>query len=140
MDKSALTLLLCALIWGTTTFMQKLSADKMSPVLMQIIIGVAFFIFIPFAIRHEGGFGNLKWNTTSVILSFIAAFMSIGANILMYSALSNNKHTGANAMMISLYPAFTLVLSAIFLHEQFSIGKVLGFLAMIGGATLLTFC
>jgi drug/metabolite transporter (DMT)-like permease len=133
-------LVICVFIWGTTTFMQKLSADKMSPVLMQVIIGVAFFIFVPLAIWQQGGLHNLKWNTTSVILSFVAAFMSIGANILMYSALSNNKHTGASAMVISLYPAITLMLSAIFLHEQFSTGKMLGFLTMIAGACLLTFC
>jgi drug/metabolite transporter (DMT)-like permease len=135
-----LLLVICALIWGLTTFMQKLSADNMSPVLMQVIIGVAFFIFVPFAIIHQGGLNNLKWNTTSIILSFIAAFMSIGANILMYSALANNKHTGSSAMLISLYPAVTLVLSAIFLHEQFSFGKVIGILSMVAGACLLTFC
>lgn len=135
-----LLLVICALIWGLTTFMQKLSADNMSPVLMQVIIGVAFFIFVPFAIIHQGGLNNLKWNTTSIILSFIAAFMSIGANILMYLALANNKHTGSSAMLISLYPAVTLVLSAIFLHEQFSFGKVIGILSMVAGACLLTFC
>lgn len=140
MNGSSFILILCALIWGCTTFMQKLSADKMSPILMQMIIGVAFFVFIPFAIWQQGGFSNMKWNTTSIILSFVAAFMSIGANILMYSALSNNKHTGSDAMLISLYPAVTLVLSAIFLHEHFSTGKIIGFLAMLGGAALLTFC
>ena len=133
-------LIFCALVWGLTTFMHKLSADNMSPVLMQIIIGLAFFIFIPYAIYHQGGLNNLKWNTTSIILSFVAAFMSIGANILMYSALANNKHTGSSAMLISLYPAVTLILSAMFLQEQFSFGKIIGFLAMVGGACLLTFC
>jgi|SRR5579885_724989 len=137
---ASLLLLLCALIWGTTTFMQKLSADKMSPMLMQVIIGIAFAIFTPIAIKMEGGFSNLKWNVTSVVLSFIAAFLSIGANILMYSALSNNKNTGSSTMMISLYPVVTLILSAIFLQEQFSIGKILGVLVMIGGALLLNFC
>jgi drug/metabolite transporter (DMT)-like permease len=140
MNSSSFLLILCALIWGCTTFMQKLSADKMSPILMQIIIGVAFFFFIPFAIWQQGGISNLKWNSTSVILSFVAAFMSIGAHIIMCSALSNNKHTGSDAMLISLYPAVTLVLSAIFLHEHFSFGKIVGFLAMLGGAALLTFC
>ncbi len=136
----SILLIICVFIWGLTTFMQKLSADNMSPVLMQVIIGVAFFIFVPLAIVQQGGISNLKWNTTSVVLSFIAAFLSILANILMYSALSNNKHTGSSAMLISLYPAVTLILSAIFLHEQFSTGKIIGFLAMVGGACLLTFC
>lgn len=140
MNPASLILLLCALIWGTTTFLNKLSADKMSPILAQIIIGIAFISFTPLAIKMEGGLSNCRWNTTSVILTFIAACMSIGANILMYSSLSNNKHTGSSTMLISLYPAVTLILSAIFLHEQFSIGKILGVLAMIGGACLLTFC
>lgn len=133
-------LVMVVLIWGTTTFLQKLSADRMSPMLMQVIMATSFALFIPFAIRMEGGLGNLKWNTQSVILTFVAAFMSIGANILLYSALSNNKHTGSSAMIISMYPAVTLLYSAIFLHEQFSNGKILGFLAMIAGACLLNFC
>jgi drug/metabolite transporter (DMT)-like permease len=133
-------LIMCVFIWGLTTFMQKLSADNMSPILMQIIIGVAFFFFVPVAIIQQGGISHLKWNATSVVLSFVAAFLSILANILMYSALSNNKQTGSSAMLISLYPAVTLILSAIFLHEQFSPGKIMGVLAMIGGACLLTFC
>jgi drug/metabolite transporter (DMT)-like permease len=135
-----LLLVLCVFIWGVTTFMQKLSADKMSPVLMQVIIGVAFLVAIPIAIKLEGGVSNLKWNIQSIVLTFFAALMSITANVLMYTALSNNKHTGSSVMLIALYPAITLILSAFFLHEQFSIGKILGFLTMIGGACMLNFC
>ena len=140
MNNSNLLLIICVFIWGLTTFLQKLSADRMSPVLMQVIVGVAFIVCIPIALKMEGGLSNLKWNATSVILTFGAALLSITANVLMYTALSNNKHTGSSAMIISLYPAVTLILSAIFLHEQFSLGKVIGFLAMAGGACLLTFC
>ena len=135
-----LMLVMVVFIWGTTTFLQKLASDRMSPMLMQVIMATAFALFIPFSIRMEGGLGNLKWNTQSVILTFTAAFMSIGANLLLYSALSNNKHTGSSAMIISMYPAVTLLYSAVFLHEQFSNGKILGFLAMIAGACLLNFC
>ena len=133
-------LLICIFIWGITTFMQKLSSDRMSPALMQIVIGIAFIICTPIFIKMGGGLGNLKWNATSIAITFIAALLSITANILMYTALSNNKNMGASAMLISLYPAVTLILSAIFLHEQFSPGKIMGILAMISGACLLTFC
>lgn len=133
-------LVICIFIWGVTTFLQKLSADKMSPALMQIIIGIAFIACTPIFIRLGGGFGNLKWNATSIAITFFASLLSITANILMYTALSNNKNTGASAMLISLYPAVTLILSAIFLGEQFSWGKVAGVLAMVSGACLLTFC
>jgi drug/metabolite transporter (DMT)-like permease len=87
-----------------------------------------------------GGLGNLKWNATSIAITTVATILAIMANIMMYTALSNNKNTGATAMLVSLYPAVTLILSAIFLHEQFSWGKVAGVLAMISGACLLTFC
>jgi drug/metabolite transporter (DMT)-like permease len=137
---SPILLTICVFIWGLTTFMQKLSADKMSPILMQIIIGIAFLVFIPIAIKAEGGISGLKWNTVSIILTFVAACLSITANVLMYTALSNNKHTGSSVMMIALYPAVTLILSAIFLHEQFSLVKIVGFLAMVAGACLLNFC
>src|ERR1700722_12724574 len=131
---------ICIFIWGLSTFLQKLSADKMSPVLMQVIIGLTFVAFIPFAIHMQGGLNSCKWNTTSIILSLTAAALSITGNVLMYSTLSNNKHTGSTVMMISLYPVITLLLSAIFLHEQFSIGKIIGVAVMIFGSCLLGWC
>jgi drug/metabolite transporter (DMT)-like permease len=133
-------LILCACIWGLTTFMQKLASDKMSPLLMQVVVGTAFIFLIPFFIRVEGGLGHLKWNATSIIITFVAAIFSITANIMMYTALSNNKNTGSSMMLVSLYPVVTLLLSAIFLHEQFSTGKIIGILTMIVGAFLLTYC
>jgi drug/metabolite transporter (DMT)-like permease len=119
--------------------MQKLASDKMSPFLMQVVVGTAFIFLIPFFIRMEGGLGHLKWNTTSIIITFVAAIFSITANIMMYTALSNNKNTGSSMMLVSLYPVVTLLLSAIFLHEQFSTGKIIGILTMIVGAFLLTY-
>jgi drug/metabolite transporter (DMT)-like permease len=133
-------LAMCVLIWGFTTFIQKLAVDKMSPLLMQIVVAMAFVFCIPIFIQMEGGVSHLKWNTLSVVLTFGAALLSITGNILMYTALTNNKHLGSAVMLVSLYPAVTLILSAIFLHEHFSFGKILGFLAMVGGALLLTFC
>lgn len=133
-------IVICIFIWGITTFMQKLSADKMSPALMQIIIGIVFVLGIPIFIKLGGGWGNLKWNATSIAISAVATVLAICANIMMYTALSNNKNTGSTAMLIALYPAVTLILSAIFLHEQFTWGKIAGVLAMISGACLLTFC
>jgi drug/metabolite transporter (DMT)-like permease len=120
--------------------MQKLASDKMSPLLMQVVVGTTFIFLIPFFIRVEGGLGHLKWNATSIIITFVAAIFSITANIMMYTALSNNKNTGSSMMLVSLYPVVTLLLSAIFLHEQFSTGKIIGILTMIVGAFLLTYC
>lgn len=140
-DMNTTTLLiLCAIFWGLSTFLQKLSSDNMSPLLMQVVTGVAFIFCIPILIKMSGGIGNLKWNTTSIVLTFVATLIAILGNISLYTALSNNKHTGSSAMFIALYPVVTLLLSACFLHEQFTSGKIIGILAMIGGACLLTFC
>lgn len=132
-----LLLILAVFIWGFTTFVQKLAADKMSPILMQIVIGTAFVCFIPFALKMGDGLDSSKWNLQSILITFGAAVLSLTANILMYTALRNNHHTGASVMLVSLYPTVTLMLSAIFLHETFTGLKIVGVISMIAGAIML---
>lgn len=135
----SILLWICVVIWGCTAFLQKLAADKMSPVFMQFVIAGVFACYVPIAYTFGRNLPNFKWNAVSAALTFVAAAMSIVGNILMYSALSNNKHSGSSAMIVSLYPSVTLILSAIFLHEQFSIKQIAGVIAMIVGACLLSF-
>jgi drug/metabolite transporter (DMT)-like permease len=113
-----------------------MSAEKLSPFLMQIVAAVAYVFFIPFAYKLAGP--SPKWNTNSIILTSIATLISIGGNVLLYSGLKGNQNSGASAMLISLYPVITMMLSMFILNEQMTVTKILGVVAMIGGAILLS--
>lgn len=133
-----LSLLLCVLLWGTTTFLQRLSADRMSPIVMQIIVALGFALYVPLAFKMEGGFNNIKWSGISIIITLIATFLSILGNIIFYTVIRGSNHTGAQSMWLCLYPVITLVLSVIFLHETFTTLKVIGIIAMIAGTICLS--
>jgi len=106
---------------------------------MQVIVGSVFFFYIPVALRLTGVNNplNYKWSAYSVILTVIATFCSITANILLYTSLKGSDHSGTSTMMISLYPVVTLILSVFILHENFTISKIVGVAVMLFGAYLL---
>jgi EamA-like transporter family. len=134
---SQLLLILCVLIWGTTTFLQRLSSDRMNPFLMQIVMSFGFMLFIPVALKMVPP-SEFKWSWYSICLTFFATILSIIANVCLYTSLKGNQNTGSSIMLVSLYPVVTLVLSAIFLHEQFSALKITGVVLMIVGAFCLS--
>jgi len=137
-----LLILLCILLWGVSSFLNRLSVERMPPLLMQVIVGSVFFFYIPVALKLTGeGFHNplhYKWSPYSVILTVIATLCSIGANVLLYTSLKGDNQSGVSSMMISLYPVVTLILSVFILHQHFSIWKFVGVAVMLLGAWMLT--
>lgn len=137
---SNLLILLCILLWGVSSFLNRLSVERMPPLLMQVIVGSVFFFYIPVALRLTGVNNPLhyKWSAYSVILTVFATFCSITANILLYTSLKGSNHSGSSTMMISLYPVVTLILSVFILHEHFTPWKIAGVVTMLAGAYMLT--
>jgi drug/metabolite transporter (DMT)-like permease len=110
----------------------------MSPIVMQIVVGLGFLLYIPIAIHLSGGWLNIKWSAYSIILTLIATALAICCNIIFYTCLRGSNHTGATTMLMCLYPVVTLTLSALFLHETFTILKMIGIVAMIIGTICLS--
>lgn len=137
---SNLLIFLCVVLWGVSSFLNRLSVERMPPLLMQVIVGSVFFFYIPVALRLTGVNNplNYKWSAYSVVLTAIATLCSISANVLLYTSLKGNNHAGSSTMMVSLYPIVTLILSIFILHENFSIMKILGVIVMLTGAYMLT--
>lgn len=130
---------LCIIMWGTSTFLNRLSVERVSPILLQSIVGITYMFFIPIAFKLAG-VGNpitYKWSYYSVALTATATICSILANIMLYMSLKGSNTTGSSTMLISLYPIVTLFLSAIFLNEQFTPIKIFGITIMVLGAILL---
>jgi drug/metabolite transporter (DMT)-like permease len=135
-----LLIFLCILLWGVSTFLNRLSVERMSPFLMQVVGACVFCLFVPFMLRL-GDVSNpltYKWSPYSVALTATAAMISILANIFLYLSLKGSAQSGSTAMLISLYPVVTMPLSVVFLHEHLPILKILGIIAMIIGTILLS--
>lgn len=134
---SLIIIILCILLWGGATFLNRIAVDNMSPFLMQMVVGFSYILYIPVALKMAGA--NTKWTGGSVVLTVLATICSIAANVLLYTTLKGSNHTGQTTMLISLYPVVTLILSVIFLHEILTPWKIVGIFAMIVGAVILTF-
>jgi len=137
---SNLLIFLCILLWGVSSFLNRLSVERMPPLLMQVIVGSVFFFYIPVALRLTGVNNPLhyKWSVYSVVLTAIATLCSISANILLYTSLKGSDNSGSSTMMVALYPIVTFILSIFILHEQFSMMKILGVIVMLVGAYIMT--
>lgn len=131
-------LILCVILWGIGTFLNRLSVEHMPAVLMQVICGMVYIFYIPIILKVQSiNPLQYKWSFTSIVLTTLATGCSIAANILLFSYLKGSSQTGSSTMVIALYPTVTLFLSLVFLHEQLSPIKVLGITIMIAGAILL---
>jgi drug/metabolite transporter (DMT)-like permease len=136
----SLVIFLCVILWGISTFLNRLSVETASPLVLQIIVGFGYVLYLPIALKISG-VGNpleYRWSTHSLILTACATVCSILANVMLYGYLKGSNQTGAHTMLLSLYPVVTLLLSAVFLHEHFNITRVLGVMTMIVGAILLS--
>ena len=133
-------IILCIIMWGVSTFLNRLSVERISPLLLQSIVGMVYLFFIPIALRISGISNpfNYKWCYYSVGLTVVATILSIGAHIVLYSSLKGCNTTGASVMLISMYPIITLILSVLFLNEQFTVIKVAGIITMVVGAFMLS--
>lgn len=133
-------ILLCILLWGISSFLNRLSVERMPPLLMQVIVGSVFFFYIPVALRLTGINNplNYKWSVYSVVLTVFATMCSITANILLYTSIKGSNTSGSSTMMVALYPIVTFILSIFILHEQFSIMKIIGVIVMLAGAYMMT--
>ena len=137
---SNILILLCILLWGISAFLNRLSVERMPPLLMQVIVGSVFLFYIPVALRLTGINNplNYKWSTYSIVLTACATLCSITANVLLYTSLKGSNTSGSSQMMICLYPIVTFILSIFILHEQFSMWKIAGVFVMLVGAFLMT--
>ncbi len=137
---SNLLIFICILLWGISSFLNRLSVERMPPLLMQVIVGSVFLFYIPVALRLTGVNNPLhyKWSAYSVILTAIATLCSISANVLLYTSLKGSDNSGSSTMMVALYPIVTFILSIFILHEQFSMMKILGVIVMLAGAYIMT--
>lgn len=137
---SNILILLCILLWGISAFLNRLSVERMPPLLMQVIVGSVFLFYIPVALRLTGINNPLhyKWSPYSIILTACATLCSITANVLLYTSLKGSNTSGSSQMMICLYPIVTFILSIFILHEQFSVWKIFGVFVMLVGAYLMT--
>lgn len=114
--------LIAALCWGVWGFLAKLANRGMNWEALTFMswVGVAF-VLIPFAFVEKPGVGV----GMPLYLALISGAASGVATIYFYLALSRGE-ASIVVPLTSLYPAITVILSLLFLHEKLTLLQTLG--------------
>ena len=134
--KTELFILTSILGWGVGSFLYKLATNSNAHPLMISTIALCMYvvlmpllwIFVKFdrAISLNGVLYTLAGSL----------FMCIGTLGFSY-ALRSGGEAGRTSIITSMYPALTLLLSVIFLHEGLSVKKIIGCVCALCSIALL---
>jgi drug/metabolite transporter (DMT)-like permease len=87
------------------------------------------------ASRHSSSI-PLRMNANTVTFGILAGFMDISGSALFIRASQIGRMDVA-VVLSSLYPAFTVVLAGVFLHERFTRWRLAGLLAALAAVPLI---
>jgi len=133
--------LLVSLLWGAHPVVTKYLLSKYSVITLLLFSSAVYFYFIATVaiFRNKELTNDLNKMTPNdalilISLAFFAVFM---ANSLYYYILKDNSSSIVSALIFSA-PAFTLVLSYLFLKESIRLYGLLGILSIILGVVLIS--
>ena len=124
---------LTILMWGLWGFFGKMALERNMPPVSVFLAEVLISLFVAaFFVRRAFIPPQAKWSMFGL---FSGAGLAIGL-VFYYLAL---EHAQANMIvpLTSLYPAVTVVLSYVFLHERLSPLQWVGLVLLLVGAYLL---
>lgn len=110
-------------MWGVGAILYKIANQNLHPVLICAIGTIVYMIVTPlyFVLFKV----DYNWNIKGVVFAALAALlMVIGA--LSYDFSLQKSSVSEVTVAVSLYPALTVLLSFIFLQEQFTFRKLIG--------------
>lgn len=119
------SLIMIAIIgWGVGSIFYRVAAVNISPIITSAIITAIYIILTPLA------FIFFKIDTTlnaaGIWASILGGLCMCAGTLGYFYALRNGGEAGATTILTSLYPALTLLLSALFLHETISFKQGIG--------------
>ena len=136
-----LTALFISLLWGIHPVVMKYLLGKYSPTtLLLFSSGVYFFCVAAFVMFRKKELNDdlkkMSLNDTFTIfaLPFFAVFI---ANSLYYYVLKENSSSITSALIFSA-PAFTLIISYLFLKEKLSLYGLIGIISIIIGVIFIS--
>ncbi len=141
MGKSMLNIILIVITiiaWGLWGFFEKKGVMNGHPLIVSIIIAIsAFVVEVPifiFILRKTSI--EVALNKQVIIYGFLAELCLAVAALTILYLLRDNK-TGWAISITSIYPAVTLVLSAVFLKEAITMSNVIGIVVIGIGMVIL---
>lgn len=131
-------LLLATIVaFGFSAFFRKLAVDKMHPYTMQIISAMVYASLIP--IWYNLAPKPVDLNTTGTFYAVITTVLHVCGAVMFGLLLKESNTTGSLAVMVSISPAITVLLSVIFLQEKFELQHIIATLLTLTGLGLFNY-
>ena len=130
--------LLCAATWASTSVMLKSLAKKLDPFTLNAprsLIGGLSLLLLGLVTDRLGGYRFVTPESLFFMLASIGVGGGIGDSFFVYSL----SRVGVSRAfpVASTYPAFTLTLGFLFLHEEITLAIVAGLILVVGGIMLI---
>ncbi len=131
--------LLCALTWAVGSITMRDLARKLDPITLnapRTLVGGLAMLALVFATGRQGGYATI----TPLQLLFMVGSVAVGGGIGDALYVTSLARIGVSRAfpIASIYPALTLVLGVLFLHEVVSAGIVAGLVLVMCGVVLIS--
>jgi transporter family protein len=128
---------LTIVVWGTHGFFSKLAIERVD---QQIIIWGSLVacptVFLAY-LAASGQLLPINWHASGISFGLLAGLAGCSGTILFYQLLAREA-ASLVVPLTSLYPAFTVVLSAVFLNEGLTPMRILGIIFALAAVFLLS--
>jgi len=121
--------------WGVGSLFYKVANDAIHPLMVSTIVTVVYVIMTPVAFVTTKFDKTLNW--TGVAFSILGG-VAMGVGSIGYSFALKKGGAGEITAVAALYPALTLILSMLFLHEEMSVRKGIGILLALSSVAVLS--
>lgn len=122
--------------WGVGSLFYKVANDSIHPLMVSTIVTAVYIVMTPIAFATQKFDKTL--NTTGIVFAILGG-LAMGVGSIGYSFALKRGAAGEVTAVAALYPALTILLSMLFLHEEISWRKGFGMgLALISVFILST--
>lgn len=122
------------LSFGLSAFFRKLAVDKLHPYHMQIIAAGIYLAMVPVWYNLAPKHSTLELQGT--IFAIITTCLHICGAVMFGMLLKSSNTTGTLSVMVSAAPIVTVLLSIIFLDEEFELKHFVASLLTLSGLAL----
>lgn len=134
--KTNIFVILSILGWGIGSFLYKIANQNLHPIMVSTIAICLYTILLP-CIWAFVKFDHTI-NTIGIMYALAGSLCMCIATVSFSYALRNGGQAGRITFATALYPALTLILSMLFLHETLDIKKGVGILLAVGSFLMLS--
>lgn len=130
-----LTLLILALIWGSSFILMKKGLNSYSPIEITLYrIFIVFVIFLPFGIKEF-----FKTSNKTKIIILISAVIGSAVPYYLFIKAQTKIDSSLNGVLNSITPLFTLIFGLILFKQKQNLRAIIGVVTgLIGAIGLIT--